>query len=494
MFSRIPPVICTHRIKSMPLSGGITVSFVRKIFSMGVILLPGFFAITGAFAQQPLLTITSPGSGTLLQEGQTYTITVSSDPSVQNIGIDAEYPVPYIQPTSNPRQFSLTLPMTIPPRTYQLTAVGSNSGGIVASDPIAIDIERPDDPVKLWAEPLLLSFKGVGAQRGIIVYGTFADGTGLIISESSKTLYLSDNTQVATVAATGLGSGLVTAVAPGQGSIIIQSGPSLYFPVSVTVDQPAPTGPAPTIASVVPAGGRPGVTQVTVTGSHFGATQGKGTLQLGIMSATTISSWTDSKIVATIPEGSLSGIAEVDQGGLYSNPISFTVVAPTITTVTPPAGVPGTQVTINGSNFGAAQGSSSANFNGGIASPTSWTDSSIVTSVPSDAMTGTVIVLVHGTPSNGFNFTVPPNIAALSPIAGAVGAAVTVRGTGFGPGRGTNTISFNGVIASPTAWSPTSIAVPVPSGATMGNVVVTINGVPSNVLPFTVLPSPNSSH
>jgi hypothetical protein len=152
----------------MLLSGGITVSFVRKIFSIGVILLPGFFAISGAFAQQPLLTITSPGSGTLLQEGQTYTITVSSDPSVQNIGIDAEYPVPYIQPTSNRNQFSLTLPMNIPPRTYHLTAVGSNSSGLVESDPIAIDIERPDDPVELWAEPLSLNFGQVGAQRSII--------------------------------------------------------------------------------------------------------------------------------------------------------------------------------------------------------------------------------------------------------------------------------------------------------------------------------------
>jgi hypothetical protein len=316
----------------------------------------------------------------------------------------------------------------------------------------------------------------------------------LIISESSKILYLSDNTQVATVAATGLGLGLVTAVAPGQASIIIQSGPSLYFPVSVTVAQPVPTGPTPTIASAVPAGGTPGVTQVTVTGSNFGAAQGNGTLQLGTTSATTISSWTDFQIVATIPAGSLSGVAEVDQGGLYSNQISFTVVAPAITTVTPPAGVPGTRVTINGSNFGAAQGSSSITFNRGIASPTSWTENSIVASVPSDASTGTIIVLVHGTPSNGFDFTVTPHIAALSPTAGAVGALVAISGTGFGPGQGTNTISFNGVLASPTAWSPTSIAVPVPSGATMGNVVVTINGVPSNALPFTVLPSPNSSH
>ncbi len=47
-------------------------SFMRKVLSLRVIVLLGFFATTGTFAQQPLLTITSPGSGTLLQEGQTF--------------------------------------------------------------------------------------------------------------------------------------------------------------------------------------------------------------------------------------------------------------------------------------------------------------------------------------------------------------------------------------------------------------------------------------
>jgi hypothetical protein len=388
---------------------------------VGMILSLGFFA-REVSAQQPLLTITSPGgSGTLLQEGQTYTITVSSDPSVQNIGIAAEFPVPFAPPTSNPHQFTLTLPTTIPPGVYHLTAVGSNSSGGVLSDPVEVDIERPDDPVDLFAEPLSLNFNAVGDQLGIVVYGTFADGAKLIISNSSKTRYLSDNTQVAIVAATGLGAGMVTAAAPGQGSIIVQSGPSLAFPVSVTVAPPAPTGPPPTIASVVPTEGTPGVTQVTVTGSHFGATQGNGTLQLGTLSATAIRSWSDSQIVATIPAGSLSGIAEVDQGGLNSNQVSFTVVVPSITNVTPATGVAGTQVAIGGSNFGPAQGSSSATFNRGTASPTSWTNNSIVTLVSTDATTGTIIVLVDGTPSNGFNFTVTPKIAALSPTSGAVG-------------------------------------------------------------------------
>ncbi len=48
---------------------------------------------------------------------------------------------------------------------------------------------------------------------------------------------------------------------------------------------------------------------------------------------------------------------------------------------------------------------------------------------------------------------------------------------------------FNGTAATPTSWSATSITAPVPAGATSGNVVVTVGGIASNGLPFTV-PAP----
>jgi hypothetical protein len=196
-----------------------------KILFSCLVLLLAFFITSAAYAQQPLLQITSPGNGALLTEGQTYTITLSADPSVQNIGILAESAVPDAQPTSDPTQFSLTLPTTIPPGIYHLTAAGSNSNGDVESDPVTIDIERADYPVQVSAEPLLLSFKSVGDQLPIIVYGTYADATRLLITNSSsvKTHYTSNNTQVATVGyntnAGMFGAGVVTAVGPGQTSI-----------------------------------------------------------------------------------------------------------------------------------------------------------------------------------------------------------------------------------------------------------------------------------
>ena len=47
-------------------------------------------------------------------------------------------------------------------------------------------------------------------------------------------------------------------------------------------------------------------------------------------------------------------------------------------------------------------------------------------------------------------------------------------------------MKFNGTAGTPTSWSATSIVVPVPSGATTGNVVVTVGGVASNGVSFSV--------
>jgi YD repeat-containing protein len=79
-----------------------------------------------------------------------------------------------------------------------------------------------------------------------------------------------------------------------------------------------------------------------------------------------------------------------------------------------------------------------------------------------------------------------PGITSLSPTTGGSGTSITVSGAGFGSSQGTSTIKFNGTTASPTSWSSTSIAVPVPSGATTGNVVVNVSGIASNSAPFTV--------
>src|SRR5258708_28956597 len=85
----------------------------------------------------------------------------------------------------------------------------------------------------------------------------------------------------------------------------------------------------------------------------------------------------------------------------------------------------------------------------------------------------------------------PASIASLSPTSGAVGTAVTIAGANFGATQGTSTARFNGTAATPTTWSATSIVVPVPAGASTGSVVVTVGGLASNGVTFTVVPTPS---
>ncbi len=80
----------------------------------------------------------------------------------------------------------------------------------------------------------------------------------------------------------------------------------------------------------------------------------------------------------------------------------------------------------------------------------------------------------------------PPSITSLSPTAGPVGGAVTISGTNFGSSQGTSTVTFNGTTAAVTAWNSGSITATVPSGAMTGNVVVTVNGIQSNGVNFTM--------
>ena len=163
--------------------------------------------------------------------------------------------------------------------------------------------------------------------------------------------------------------------------------------------------------------------------------------------------------------------------------------SPAIVSLSPTAGVVGTPVTITGANFGATKGTSTVTFNGTVSTPTSWAAGSIVVPVPAGATTGSVVVTVGGVASNAVPFTVvapAPSITSLSPTSGVVGTTVTITGANFGATQGTSTVTFNGTVSTPTSWAASSIVVPVPTGATTGNVVVTVGGLASNALTFTV--------
>ena len=111
----------------------------------------------------------------------------------------------------------------------------------------------------------------------------------------------------------------------------------------------------PTISSISPTAGVPGVTVVTISGSVFGASQGSGQVWLGTANGI-VQSWSDTQVVAQVAAGSNFGNAAILQNGVWSNPVAFTVDSLLITSVTPTSGAAGTSVTVTGSGFGSSQG------------------------------------------------------------------------------------------------------------------------------------------
>src|SRR6476619_3119560 len=99
---------------------------------------------------------------------------------------------------------------------------------------------------------------------------------------------------------------------------------------------------------------------------------------------------------------------------------AFTMPNPVVAGLVPSSGPTGTQVQINGSGFGASQGSSGVTFNGVAASVVSWSDTQVVASVPARSTSGPVQISEGGVNSNAtIDFNVPaPRITGISPTIG----------------------------------------------------------------------------
>lgn len=165
---------------------------------------------------------------------------------------------------------------------------------------------------------------------------------------------------------------------------------------------------------------------------------------------------------------------------------------PGIVGLSPSSGPTGIYITIAGGNFGSTQGSSSVTFGGITALVTSWSNNRITATVPSDALTGSVVVTVSGVASNAVTYTVTngPGIYSLTPSSGPPGTAVDISGENFGATQGSSTVSYGNQNASVTSWSDSTIIATVPANANSNSFSVTVNGQVSNSVPFTVTPLP----
>ena len=170
---------------------------------------------------------------------------------------------------------------------------------------------------------------GMSPSSGPVGTSVIISGTGFGTTQGTSTVSFSG--ALATVASWSDSAISVTVPAgAATGNVVVTAAGLLSNGMIFTVT-------VPTIASVSPTAGPVG-TNVTISGTTFGATQGTSTVTFnGIAAAPT--SWTDSSIAVTVPAGATTGNVVVTAVGQASNGISFTVtVLPITVTISPRRG------------------------------------------------------------------------------------------------------------------------------------------------------------
>ena len=249
----------------------------------------------------------------------------------------------------------------------------------------------------------------------------------------------------------------------------------------------------PVIDSFAPTEG-PAGTEVTISGQHL---EGSNlTVKFNSLAAV-VTSGDDNTIVTIVPAGATDGPITIDVNGYnISSSSDFTVTAPLepvpiVDGFAPNEGSVGTEVTINGQNFGTDPIVKFNNVNAVVGSGTA---TQIVTTVPFGATTGRITVkagALTGVSPTNFIVIPQPVVFGFTPARAAVGAEVTITGANFNSIAGNNIIEFAGVeVTSILSASTESLTVEVPAGATTGRIEVTVNGLTgTSTADFVVVPT-----
>lgn len=185
---------------------------------------------------------------------------------------------------------------------------------------------------------------------------------------------------------------------------------------------PEPDGPPPTVSAVEPATGTAG-TELKITGANFRTGAG---VQVGDLTATGVDVTSGTEVFALVPSGVMVDstydvtVTNSDETTV-TFPDAFTAVAPTLDFVngaTKPSGKAGSTVIVEGKAFGDIQGAGNVLFSDGsggtvaatIASSDDWTDSFIITTVPSGADSGPILVETATGQSESLEFTVTESV------------------------------------------------------------------------------------
>jgi len=191
---------------------------------------------------QPKIAITSPSDGVVVHPGDSVTVivTVSPPESFRMVAIllaDSLKTRGDLMLSAPPYRFTVEVPRDIQVSDrYGIAASGLlTANGSIESDPIVLDVERRDPPLRLETQLEALYFDSVGDAGHLIVYGYFADDLKIDLTHSSLTKYISGSQAIVKIDK----NGLATATGAGSTSITVEnSGAKVVIPVSVPHEEP----------------------------------------------------------------------------------------------------------------------------------------------------------------------------------------------------------------------------------------------------------------
>lgn len=181
-------------------------------------------------------------------------------------------------------------------------------------------------------------------------------------------------------------------------------------------------------------GNTAGNINVTITGTSFDM---YGNVSVGGNNCT-VQQWSQTSVICLLPAGQGTNqlIQLTTYQGLTTTSYQYNYAPPAVDTLNPTTGstAGGTYITLTGSNFGSS-GNVTIDTNN-VCSIISYSDSSIVCSIPAGEGTGKLVVLtVAGQSSTALTFAYnPPSITSLTPSSGITdgGYNLTIYGSDFG--------------------------------------------------------------
>ncbi|TIC79437.1 IPT/TIG domain-containing protein [Nocardioides sp. GY 10127] len=308
------------------------------------------------------------------------------------------------------------------------------------------------DPTVTGASPASGTTAGGTA---VTVTGTYLEGvTSATIGGVAASLVSVASDHVVLTAPAGSGANL---------SLVLSRGASLVGATTWSYDAPVITSVSPD-HSASSGGGT-----VTITGTDLGPSP---SVTIGGTSAAIVSA-SRTEIKATVPVGEPgSAPVVVTVGGQASNAAAFSYDAPTVTSVSPSAGITaGDTLTITGTSFGT---SPTVRIGGASATRVSASHTQIVVTAPGHVSgASSLVVTSNGQSSAAFPVTYGgPVVTAMNPATSSTagGGTVTLTGTGLAGAS----VTVGGGSALVSSSSETSLTFTVPASASGGTADVTV--------------------